>query len=63
MILWVCINEPGIALQDTCIQEIQPQKYDSLVECRNASVEIYELIKNEKLYFTSFCSHKDLTSI
>lgn len=63
MIIWLCINDPYIKLKNTCIEDIPPQRFDSLEECRLAATQAYERIKEPKIYLTTFCSKKLLTSI
>lgn len=63
MIIWLCINDPSIPIERTCIQIPMGEVYDSLNECRIASVKIYKEIEKENIYMSSFCGAKDLTTI
>lgn len=63
MLLWLCINDPFSSLQNTCIEEIMPIPFDSLQQCISAAEITYEKMKTDRLYLTTFCSKKDLTSI
>ena len=63
MIIWLCLNDPTIPLNKTCIQEDFGMTFSSLEECRVAANHIYNNIKNPNLYMTSFCSSKNLTTI
>ena len=63
MMLWLCVNDPFTSLEDTCIQEIKPTPFDTLQECAIAAGQTYELMKADRLYLTTFCSKKDLTTI
>lgn len=63
MMIWLCINDPYIPLKNTCIEDIPPQRFDSLEECRLAATQAYDTIKEPGIYLTTFCSKKLLTSI
>ena len=63
MLLWLCVNDPFTSLENTCVQEIMPETYDTLQECAMAAGQTYESMKADRLYLTTFCSKKDLTSI
>ena len=63
MLIWLCLNDPVISLEKTCIQEQYGSTFNSLEECRVAANYIYNNIKNPDLYMTSFCSAKNLTTI
>ncbi len=63
MLIWLCINDPTVTLDNTCIQEQFGMTFSSLEECRMASTHLYNSIKNPDLYMTSFCSSKNLTTI
>ena len=63
MLIWLCLNDPSVSLENTCIQEQYESTFDSLQECRMAANYIYNNIKNPDLYMTSFCSAKNLTTI
>ena len=63
MIIWLCINDPFIPLENTCIEDIPPQRFDTLEECRVAATQAYERITEPTIYLTTFCSKKLLTSI
>ena len=63
MIIWLCINDPFIPLENTCIEDIPPQRFDTLEECRVAATQAYERITEPTVYLTTFCSKKLLTSI
>lgn len=63
MMIWLCINDPFIPLQNTCIEDIPPQRFDSLEECRLAATQAYETITEPTIYLTTFCSKKLLTTI
>jgi len=63
MIVWLCINDPYIKLENTCVEEILPQAYETLDQCRIAATQTYETIKEPGVYLTTFCSKKLLTSI
>ena len=63
MLIWLCLNDSSVSLENTCIQEQYGSTFDSLQECRMAANYIYNNIKNPDLYMTSFCSAKNLTTI
>ncbi len=63
MLIWLCLNDPVVSLENTCIQEQYGSTFNSLEECRVAANYIYNNIKNPDLYMTSFCSAKNLTTI
>lgn len=63
MMIWLCINDPFIQLQNTCVEDIPPHRFDSLEECRLAATQAYERIKEPGIYLTTFCSKKLLTDI
>ena len=63
MIMWLCINDPFVELKNTCIEQVMPQQFETLEECKMGAEATYHKIKSEKLYFTTFCSKKMLTTI
>ena len=63
MMIWLCINDPFISLESTCIEDIRPQRFDTLEECRIAETQAYEEIREPGIYLTTFCSKKLLTDI
>ena len=44
MIIWLCLNDPTIPLNKTCIQEDFGMTFSSLEECRVAANHIYNNI-------------------
>jgi hypothetical protein len=63
MMIWLCINDPYIPLSSTCVEDIPPQRFDTLEECKIAAEQAYEQVKDPGIYLTTFCSKKLLTSI
>ena len=63
LMIWLGINDPFIPLGSTCVEDIPPQRFDSLEECRLAATQAYEKIKEPGIYLTTFCSKKLLTDI
>ena len=44
MLIWLCLNDPVISLENTCIQEQYGSTFNSLEECRVAANYIYNNI-------------------
>jgi len=65
IIIWLCIQDPSIPLDKTCITDIlYKQSYDTREECREASVEIAnKYMKYPNLYITTFCTTKEFSEI
>ena len=63
MMIWLCINDPFISLESTCIEDIRPQRFDTLEECRIAATQAYEEIREPGIYLTTFCRKKLSTDI
>lgn len=63
LIFWLCLNDPSLAIEDTCHQIPMSITYDSLEECKFAAEYIHQRIQDPKVYATAFCAQKNLTSI
>ena len=63
MLLWLCVNDPFTSLENTCIEEVMPETFDTLQECAFVAEQTYNMMKADRLYLTTFCSKKDLTAI
>jgi len=63
MMIWLCINDPFVPLESTCVEDIPPQTFNTIEECRLAATQAYERIKEPGIYLTTFCSKKLLTDI
>lgn len=60
LIVWLCINDPNISLENTCQQLILDQgSYDTMLQCTQDARIMYEDVKAMgNIYLTSFCSMK-----
>ena len=65
IILWLCIQDPSVSLDKTCITNILYDKsYDTVEECREASVELAsKYMEFPDLYLTTFCTNKEMPQI
>ena len=65
IILWLCIQDPSVSLDKTCITNILYDKsYDTVEECREASVELAsKYMEFPNLYLTTFCTTKEMPQI
>jgi len=65
IILWLCIQDPSVSLDKTCITNILYDKsYDTVEECREASVELAsKYMEFPDLYLTTFCTTKEMPQI
>jgi len=60
LIIWLCVNDPNVSLQNTCQQLILDQgSYDTMIQCNQDAAKIYNDVKPMgNVYLTSFCSLK-----
>ena len=60
LIFWLCVQNPTISLDQTCVQNvIYDVSYNTKEECRQASVELAnELMEIPHTYITTFCTSK-----
>ncbi len=65
IILWLCIQDPSVSLDKTCITNILYDKsYDTVQECREASIELAnKYMEFPDLYLTTFCTTKEMPQI
>ena len=63
MLIWMCLNDQTIPLDQTCVEEQFKYTFNSLQECRAAAQDLYSTIATPDLHMTSFCVSKDLTII
>jgi len=63
LILFVCINDPLIPIDSTCIMQPLDMTFDSMEECRLGAQYIYKDINDPNVHMTSFCAQKNLTTI
>ena len=62
LILFVCINDPNLSIENTCILQPVKNTFDSMNECRLSAEYIYRDIVEPGIYMTSFCAEKNLTT-
>ena len=62
LILFVCINDPYLPIENTCILQPIKDTFDSMNECRLSAEYIYRDIVEPGIYMTSFCAQKNLTT-
>jgi hypothetical protein len=60
LIFWLCVQNPTIPLEQTCIQNIvYDVTYNTKQECREASVKLAkEFTQLPNTYITTFCTTK-----
>ena len=60
LIFWLCVHNPTIPLEQTCIQNIRYDvTYDTAKECREASVKLAnQFMELPHTYVTTFCTTK-----
>ena len=63
LILFVCINDPLMSIEKTCMMKPLDIIFDSLEECRLGAQYMYKDINDPDIYMTSFCAQKNLTTI
>ena len=63
MLIWMCINDQTIPLDQTCVEEQFKYTFNSLQECRAAAQHLYSSVATPDLHMTSFCVSKDLTTL
>jgi hypothetical protein len=63
MILFLCINDPFVPIESTCVIQSLKMTFNSMEECQLAAKIFYKNIKDSNIYMTSFCAEKNLTSI
>lgn len=63
LILFLCINDPTLPVESTCILQPLKMHFDSMEECRRGAEIIYRDIYQPDIYMTSFCAQKNLTTI
>jgi len=62
LILFLCINDPTLPVESTCILQPLKMHFDSMEECQLGAKYIYEDIKDPNVHMTSFCAQKNLTT-
>ena len=62
LILWICIQDPSISLQSSCLQQPMPSTYDTVSLCledlKRIADDLYEM---PDVYVSGFCTSKYLT--
>jgi hypothetical protein len=60
LIFWLCIQNPTLPLDKTCVQEVVYDKsYDTVEECRLASQQLATYLTDRpNVYVTTFCTTK-----
>jgi len=59
LIVWLCINDPNLPLDNTCQQLILDQGYETVIQCNEEAASMYQSLKPAgNVYLTSFCSLK-----
>ena len=60
LMIWLCINDPGIEVADRCQQLTMDQEpYNSLIECRVRAEYLWKDLANAgNIYMSSFCASK-----
>lgn len=60
IIFWLCVQNPTLALDKTCVQEvIYDKSYDTVEECRLASQQLATILTDKpNVYVTTFCTSK-----
>tara|TARA_S200002703_G_scaffold67990_1_gene59127 strand:+ start:46 stop:252 length:207 start_codon:yes stop_codon:yes gene_type:complete len=63
LIFWLCIQSPGISLEDTCVTKVQHQGYENLEQCKQSAVKLAEYVMvTPDVYLTTFCTTKEYQS-
>ena len=59
LILWICIQDPSISLQNSCLQQPMPSNYETVSLCledlERIAKDLYEM---PDVYVSGFCTTK-----
>jgi len=63
LIVFFCLQQPDLKLDDTCVVEIEREPYNNISECMYGLSQVKLKAKEvPNLYTTGFCTTKDIES-
>lgn len=64
LIMFFCIQNPDIPLEDTCLKEIKSNQFDTVEKCLKEIEAIRVTVSHlPDVYTTGFCTSKTIQSI
>ena len=63
LIIWLCVNDPNVSLDNTCQQlTLDREPFNTMMDSNAEAAQMYQSLKPMgNVYLTSFCSLKPAT--